>query len=58
MIGIADQNKSYGIWAWVFCRNGMAFLFLFLSLLFIVNGIKIKYNMPGLNQHIFLFDDP
>nr|YP_009872584.1 cytochrome b6/f complex subunit VIII [Hippophae rhamnoides subsp. sinensis]QGW15002.1 cytochrome b6/f complex subunit VIII [Hippophae tibetana]QWX20359.1 cytochrome b6/f complex subunit VIII [Hippophae neurocarpa]QWX20447.1 cytochrome b6/f complex subunit VIII [Hippophae goniocarpa]QKT21898.1 cytochrome b6/f complex subunit VIII [Hippophae rhamnoides subsp. sinensis]QWX20535.1 cytochrome b6/f complex subunit VIII [Hippophae rhamnoides subsp. sinensis] len=23
------RTPSYGIWAWVFCRNGMALLFLF-----------------------------
>ena len=36
----------------------MALVFLFIYLLFIVNGELIKYSMPGPNQHIFLFYAP
>lgn len=52
MMGIADQKKAMelGTWVWVFCRNGMAFLFLS-----IYCGI-ITHSMP--RPRIFLFYAP
>lgn len=50
MIGIANAKLlNLGM---VFCRNGMALLFLFIY--FIVKGGLITYSNPGRNQHIYV----
>ena len=50
MIGIADQN---GTWVWVFCRNGMALLFLFIFYLKF-NGRIFTHSMPRLSAYFFV----
>lgn len=57
MIGIADPklwNLGVGLLSkW----KGLTFL-LFISYLFYREVLNIKYSIPGLNQHIFLFYSP
>lgn len=59
--GQENHDRDSGPKAMEFGRGSfveMALLFLFIYLLFIVNGELIKYSMPGPNQHIFLFYAP